>query len=82
MPIEYENDRVVFRDRVSVEEADTLLQWLQDHADATVDLGPCLQMHTANLQVLLVARRAIVAWPKDPLFQAWLTSTLDVPSEA
>ncbi len=76
MPIEYIDHRAVFHDRVSVEEADNLLQWLQEHDHALIDLGPCVHLHTANLQVLLAARCSISAWPGEPTLLAWLKNTL------
>jgi hypothetical protein len=52
------------------------LQWLQEHDHALIDLGPCVHLHTANLQVLLAARCSISAWPGEPTLLAWLKNTL------
>ena len=76
MPIEYKKNRAVFRNEVSVEEAETLLEWLQNKPTAKVDLSACSHLHTANLQVLMVAKTAISSWPKDAELRAWLEPAL------
>ena len=38
MPIEFKKNRALFRDEVSVEEAEGLLEWLQKRPAAKVDL--------------------------------------------
>ena len=58
MPIEYMKSRALFRDQASVEEAEDLLEWLQNNSTGKVDLSACSHMHTANLQVLMTARAA------------------------
>jgi len=76
MPIEFKKTRAVFRDVVSVEEAEGLLEWLQTRPTAKVDLSACSHLHTANLQVLMVAKTAISSWPKDAELRAWLEPAL------
>ena len=76
MPIEFKKTRAVFRDVVSVEEAEGLLEWLQTRPAAKVDLSACSHLHTANLQVLMVAKTAISSWPKDAELRAWLEPAL------
>ena len=76
MPIEYLADHVRFHDRISAEEAEALLQWLQAHERATVQLGAATHMHTAVLQVLLAARCAIALLPEEPRLRAWLLSSM------
>ena len=72
MPIEYKKNRVIFREVVAVEEAETLLEVLQQRPSAKVDLTACTHLHTANLQVLLAARPVIVSWPENIELCAWL----------
>jgi len=76
MPIEYKKNRMVFRDVVAVEEAETLLEALQKTPSAKVDLAACTHLHTANLQVLMAARPVIVSWPENIELRAWLETAL------
>jgi hypothetical protein len=72
MPIEFKRNRAIFRDEVSVEEAEGLLEWLQNRSTAKVDLSACSHLHTANLQVLMTAKVHIAGWPKNAELRAWL----------
>ena len=76
MPFEIKRNRVIFRDVVSVEEAETLLEALQKKPASKVDLSACTHLHTANLQVLMAARPKIERWPENPDLRAWLESAL------
>jgi hypothetical protein len=76
MPIEFKKTRVVFRDEVSVEEAEGLLEWLQTRPTAKADLSALSHLHTANLQVLMAAKIGISSWPKNNELRAWLEPAL------
>jgi hypothetical protein len=76
MPIEFKGNRAIFRDDVSVEEAEGLVEWLQNRSTAKVDLSACSHMHTANLQVLMTAKAGIIGWPKNADLRAWLEPVL------
>jgi len=76
MPIEFKKNRVIFRDVARVEEAEALLEALQKKPSAKVDLSVCTHLHTANLQVLMVARPSIDSWPQDPELRTWLEAVL------
>ncbi|WP_296448684.1 hypothetical protein [Rhodoferax sp. UBA5149] len=76
MPIEYKKNQVLFRDIASVDEAEGLLEWLQNKPAARVDLGACTHLHPANLQVLMAAKSRIAAWPNDANLRAWLETAL------
>jgi hypothetical protein len=76
MPIEFKKTRAVFRDVVSVEEAEGLLEWLQTRPAAKVDLSACSHLHTANLQVLMTAKTGVSSWPKNAELRAWLEPAL------
>ena len=76
MPIEFKKNRVIFRDVARVEEAEALLEALQKKPSAKVDLSACTHLHTANLQVLMVARPSIDSWPQDPELRTWLEAVL------
>jgi hypothetical protein len=81
MPILFKNDHAFFRDAVSVEEAEGLLEWLQQQPSAKVDLSDCCHLHTANLQVLMAAKPAISRWPEDAKLRAWLEAALPPPAK-
>jgi hypothetical protein len=76
MSIEFKKNRVIFRDVARVEEAEALLEALQKKPSAKVDLSACTHLHTANLQVLIVARPSIDSWPQDPELRTWLEAVL------
>jgi hypothetical protein len=76
MPIEFKKNCVIFRDVVQVEEAEALLEALQKKPTLKVDLTACTHLHTANLQVLMVARPRICSWPQDQELRTWLQSVL------
>ena len=77
MSIEFNKKQAVFRDAASVEEAEGLLEWLQNKPTATVDLSACTHLHPANLQVLMAHKTHVAAWPDDANLRAWLESTLE-----
>jgi len=76
MPIEYKKNQVVFINIASVDEAEGLLEWLQNKPSAKVDLSACTHLHPANLQVLMAAKIRIAAWPKDVNLRTWLETAL------
>ena len=80
MPIEFKRNRVIFRDVVGVEEAEALLEALQKKPTTKVDLAACTHLHTANLQVLVVAKSSIASWPEDSELRAWVKSALEPTS--
>jgi hypothetical protein len=76
MPIEFKKNRAIFRDEVSVEEAEGLFEWLQTKPTAKADLSALSHLHTANLQVLMAAKIVISAWPKNTELREWLEPAL------
>jgi hypothetical protein len=76
MPIEYKKKQAFLRDIVTVDEAEGLLEWLQNKPGARIDLGQCSHLHPANLQVLMAADCKVSVWPADAAFSAWLQSAL------
>lgn len=76
MPIEYKKNQVIFRDIASVDEAEGLLEWLQNKPAARVDLAACTHLHPANLQVLMAAKSRISVWPNDANLRSWLETAL------
>jgi hypothetical protein len=45
MPIEFKKNRAIFRDEVTAEEAEGLLEWLQTRPTAKADLSTCIHLH-------------------------------------
>lgn len=78
MAVEYTKRQAIFRDVVSVEDAEALFACFQKKPATRVDLAACTHMHPANLQVLMVAKPTIDAWPEDAAFREWIKSALDV----
>jgi hypothetical protein len=76
MAIEFKKSLATFKEVVSVEEAETLLEWLQKKPGAKVDMSSCEHLHPANLQVLMAAAPTITAWPKDAALAEWIKSAL------
>lgn len=76
MPIEFQKHRIAFQGVVTVEEAESLVEWLQTEPGAQVDLSACSHMHTANLQVLIAGGIAVSSWPRDSTLRAWLETAL------
>ena len=74
MPIEFQNKKAIFSDIVTVDEAETLLEWLQQNPDAVIDLSCLSHMHTACLQVLMAADPDFSSWPEDESLMRWLRS--------
>ena len=76
MPIEFKKQKAVLRGAVTVEEAEALLEWLQNKPAAKADLSACSHLHTANLQVLMAAKTNVASWPADSDLRAWLETAL------
>ena len=76
MPIAYKKKLAVLSDIVIVDEAEALLEWLQNKPAARVDLDACTHLHPANLQVLMAAGCRVTAWPKDAALRGWLQTAL------
>jgi hypothetical protein len=68
----YQKKQAVLEGEASVEEAEALWTWLRRRKAPAVQLAGCTAMHSAVLQVLLVARPAILSAPADP----WLARAL------
>lgn len=82
MSVTYTEENATFSEVVGVDQAESLLEWLQAHPAARVDLSACTHLHPANLQVLMVARPTITAWPTDPDLRAWLEPALSLAPSA
>lgn len=76
MAIEFRKNQAIFRDVVSVDEAEGLLEWLQNKPSARIDLTGCTHLHPANLQVMMATKCRIASWPADENLYAWLEPAL------
>ena len=72
MAIRYLKKYAALEGNVSVEDAETLAQWLQQQGDPSVNLAKCEHVHGAVLQVLLALRPKVRDRPADPLLAAVL----------
>ena len=72
MAIEYRKKMVLFIDEVGVEEAETLLAYLQGKPQTKIDFSACAYLHPANIQVLLAAGTKVHAWPQNQSLSNWL----------
>lgn len=76
MPIEQRKNKIYLKDTVGVEDAETLLAWLQKKPSLGIDLSACTHLHPANLQVLLAAKARVLAWPTDAQLRGFIESAL------
>lgn len=77
MPIDYKKNQATLRDIVSVDDAESLLGWLQNKPNARIDLAACTHLHPANLQVLMAAHRHVSNWPQDAGLRGWIETALN-----
>lgn len=57
---------------VASEEIDLLHGLLRDNPDAAADLSGCRHLHTAALQLLLIAKVTVNVEPQSPMWQQLL----------
>jgi hypothetical protein len=76
MTIRYLKKHAALEDVVTVEEAESLQQWLRSQARPAVHLGKCEHLHSAALQVLLALRPRIVA---PPVHSALISALVSAP---
>jgi hypothetical protein len=76
MPLRFAKNTVVFEEVCAVEEALPLLEFLQAHPTARVNLRACTHMHTAILQVLMALAPKVAALPTEAFLQRWLAPAL------
>lgn len=76
MPIQFMENVACFTEVCTVEEAELLLQWLQDQPGGKVKLKECTHIHTAIVQVMLAAKVIVMLPPTDPDLARWLMPAL------
>jgi hypothetical protein len=59
-----------------VDEAMPLLELLQTHGEARIDMRTCTHLHSAALQVLMVAAIRVAVPPEEEFLSRWLTPML------
>ncbi|MBK1693192.1 hypothetical protein CKO09_00340 [Chromatium weissei] len=77
MPFEIKKTTLIAAELLTVEDAESLLEWLLKHPRGRLDLTACIHLHAANLQVLLAARPKIAAWPQYAPLSTWLHTVLN-----
>jgi hypothetical protein len=76
MAIRYLKKHAALEDIVTVEDAEVLQKWLNEHPKPAVNLSKCKHMHAAVLQVLLALKPSLVGEVQDP----WLHAALCTPA--
>lgn len=79
MPFKFAKNAAIAEESCTVEDALPLLEFLQSHRGARIDLGACTNLHTAVLQVLLAVRPKISALPQDAFLARRLSPVLGLP---
>jgi len=72
MGIRYLKKHAALEGVVSVEDAETLQQWLKNHPSPAVNLNKCQHLHASVLQVLMAMQPRILGDIADPLLAAAL----------
>ena len=72
MAIEFNDAVVKFEGHCRLEEASALFEWLEQTPAAKIDLTDCERIHTAILQILMVAKPELLASPANPFLKQWL----------
>jgi hypothetical protein len=74
----HENGTIMLEGSCTAEEAEPLLQMLQDGPCPKLDWTTCSHVHTAVLQVVLAAKPALIGPCGDPWVARWaLIKTLE-----
>ncbi len=72
MAIKLNKKAARFQGVCSIEEAETLLDWVQAQKEPKADLGECAHLHAALLQILLAHRVEVTRLPADPWLSSWV----------
>jgi len=76
MPLKPKKTVMQLEGRCSVEEAEELLQWLQNTPGGRVNLKRCEHLHAAVLQSLLAVRPGVSVGPDDAFLARWVMPLL------
>ena len=75
MPLTFGENTVLIDGICGVEDAMPLLEFLQTHTGASIDMHACSHLHSAALQVLMATAR-VVHLPDEDFLRRWLTPLL------
>ncbi|MBP2291340.1 hypothetical protein [Azospirillum rugosum] len=76
MPIRFDGETARFDGACTADEAIPLAEWTEAANAPRVDLGACTSLHTALLQVLMVAHTTVAVEPEDAFLKAWVAPLL------
>lgn len=76
MAIVYGKTTFRFEGIIGVEEAEMLLEKLQEHPKVKLNLLNCQHLHTAILQLLILSKPTISVLPSDNLLSDILTKSM------
>lgn len=76
MGIRFEEETAYLEGVVAVEEAESLLEWIQAHPGRPVTWSDCDHLHTAVLQVLLALEPEVRGQPRNAFLARWVAPHL------
>jgi hypothetical protein len=76
MPLIFGEDPIRIDGVCGVEEAMPLLEFLQAHGEALIDMRTCTHLHSAALQVLMVVAIRVAVLPEEEFLNRWLAPML------
>jgi hypothetical protein len=76
MPLIFGDDAILIDGVCGVEEAMPLLEFLQTHGEARIDMRACIHLHAATLQVLMAVAERVTDLPEEEFLRRWLTPAL------
>jgi len=76
MALIFGDDMVRIDGVCGVDEAMPLLEFLQTNGAARIDMRTCTHLHSAALQVLMVAAIRVAVLPEEEFLGRWLTPML------
>jgi len=72
MPIKFIDAVARFEGQCRLEEANLLFEWLEQNPGAKIDMADCEHIHTALMQILMVAKPEVLAPPAHQFLRQWL----------
>lgn len=73
--------RIVVAGVIGPEDVDQLYALVQEHPQVAVDLKDCEHLHTAALQLLLLAKVPVLSLPENTFWHHFFTLKEDIPHE-
>lgn len=71
MAVEFIENKAIFKNTVTIEEAEAVFEWLLREKDVEVDMIECEHIHTAVFQILAILKPKILL-PKDEELKKWI----------